>query len=57
MGVLRLHRCPLLVLDEADQLLGDVYARHINTLMQVNVHTYLCPVCIMYVVMYVVMYV
>jgi superfamily II DNA/RNA helicase len=35
MGVLRLHRCPLLVLDEADQLLGDVYARHINTLMQV----------------------
>lgn len=34
MGVLRLHRTPLLVLDEADQLLGDVYARHINTLMQ-----------------------
>lgn len=34
MGVLRLHRCPLLVLDEADQLLGDVYARHINTLIQ-----------------------
>mgnify|MGYP001806841681 CR=1 FL=1 len=46
--MLRLHRCPLLVLDEADQLLGDVYARHINTLMQViPAHPYLCLVWIM----------
>lgn len=26
MAALRLHRCPILILDEADQLLGDVYA-------------------------------
>jgi superfamily II DNA/RNA helicase len=26
MGALRLHRCPILIMDEADQLLGDVYA-------------------------------
>lgn len=32
MGALRLHCCPILILDEADQLLGDVYStdmRHI----------------------------
>lgn len=33
LGSLRLHRCPVLILDEADQLLGDIYTadmRHIT---------------------------
>jgi superfamily II DNA/RNA helicase len=33
-GALRLHRCPILILDEADQLLGDVYSADISHIVE-----------------------